>query len=210
MVANWLIWAVFAFELAAILIVATRKRAALRTHWLDVAIVVLTVPLVTEALSWLRIARFVRLARLGALTTRVLQAERRVTAGDSLRIAAILTVTAIVVGAAENTLSAGEFPTLWDGVWWAVVPVTTVGYGDLYPVTVQGRLIRIVPMFTGIGFLSLLTAAVATGLRATRSRPGLPVGLCTSRGVSGDAYVGMSRLPISRGVTSLTLLVCCP
>ena len=146
MVANWLIWPVFAFELAAILIVATRKRAALRTHWLDVAIVVLTVPLVTEALSWLRIARFVRLARLGALTT----------------------------------------------------------------VTVQGRLIRIVPMFTGIGFLSLLTAAVATGLRATRSRPGLPVGLCTSRGVSGDAYVGMSRLPISRGVTSLTLLVCCP
>jgi voltage-gated potassium channel len=92
-----------------------------------------------------------------------LQAERRVTAGDSLRIAAILTVTAIVVaGAAENALSAGELPTLWDGVWWAVVTVTTVGYGDLYPVSVQGRLIGIVLMFTGIGFLSLLTAAVAS------------------------------------------------
>jgi hypothetical protein len=43
--ANWLIWGIFAVELAAILIVADRKWAALRAHWLDVAVVVLTVPL---------------------------------------------------------------------------------------------------------------------------------------------------------------------
>jgi voltage-gated potassium channel len=58
--------------------------------------------------------------------------------------------------------SAGEFASLWDGIWWAVVTVTTVGYGDLYPKTVQGRLIGMVLMFVGIGFLSLLTAAVAS------------------------------------------------
>ena len=40
--------------------------------------------------------------------------------------------------------------------------VTTVGYGDLYPTTVQGRLIGMALMFVGIGFLSLLTAAVAS------------------------------------------------
>ena len=51
---------------------------------------------------------------------------------------------------------------MWDGIWWAVVTVTTVGYGDLYPKTVQGRLIGMVLMFVGIGFLSLLTAAVAS------------------------------------------------
>ena len=43
-----------------------------------------------------------------------------------------------------------------------VETVTTVGYGDLYPTTVQGRLIGMVLMFVGIGFLSLLTAAVAS------------------------------------------------
>jgi hypothetical protein len=79
-VANWLIWAVFAIELGAILIVASRRRAALRAHWLDAAIVVLTVPLVTEALAWFRMARFLRLARMGALTGRALQAE-----SDSLK-----------------------------------------------------------------------------------------------------------------------------
>jgi voltage-gated potassium channel len=61
-----------------------------------------------------------------------------------------------------RTVDAGEYGSLWDGVWWAVVTVTTVGYGDLYPKTVQGRLIGIVLMFVGIGFLSLLTASIAS------------------------------------------------
>src|SRR4249920_2553862 len=63
LVANWLIWTVFAVELAAVLIVATRKRAALRAHWLDVAIVVLTVPLFGQFLSSIRLVRLSRLLR---------------------------------------------------------------------------------------------------------------------------------------------------
>jgi voltage-gated potassium channel len=68
----------------------------------------------------------------------------------------------IVAGAAQHAFSAGEYGSLWDGIWWAVVTVTTVGYGDLYPTTVQGRLIGMLLMFSGIGFLSLLTAAIAS------------------------------------------------
>jgi voltage-gated potassium channel len=163
LVANWIIWALFTIELAAVLIVAPRKRDALRAHWLDAAIVVFTVPLLSEALAWLRLARFIRLARFVVIVARALQAERRLTSGDSLRVAALLTVTGILIaGAAQHAFSAGEFGSLWDGVWWAVVTVTTVGYGDLYPTTVQGRLIGMVLMFAGIGFLSLLTAAIAS------------------------------------------------
>jgi voltage-gated potassium channel len=163
LVANWIIWALFTIELAAVLIVAPRKRAALRAHWLDAAIVVFTVPLLSEALAWLRLARFIRFARFVVIVARALQAERRLTSGDSLRVAALLTVTGILIaGAAQHAFSAGEFGSLWDGVWWAVVTVTTVGYGDLYPTTGQGRLIGMVLMFAGIGFLSLLTAAIAS------------------------------------------------
>jgi voltage-gated potassium channel len=162
-VANWVIWAIFAVELAAVLIVAPRKMAALRAHWLDAAIVILTVPLLSEALAVLRLARFIRLARFAVIVARALQAERRLTSGDSLRVAVLLTVTGIIVaGAAQHAFSTGEFGSLWDGIWWAVVTVTTVGYGDLYPTTVQGRLIGMLLMFTGIGFLSLLTAAIAS------------------------------------------------
>ena len=51
---------------------------------------------------------------------------------------------------------------MWDGVWWSVVTVTTVGYGDIVPHTVAGRLIGILVMLLGIGFLSILTATVAS------------------------------------------------
>ena len=162
-VANWVIWAIFAIELAAVLIVASRKRAAFRAHWLDVAIVVLTIPPLGQALAWLRLARFIRLARFVVIVARALQAERRLTSGDSLRVAALLTVTAIIVGgAAQQAVAAGEFNSLWDGIWWAVVTVTTVGYGDLYPKSVAGRLVGMGLMFVGIAFLSLLTAAIAS------------------------------------------------
>jgi voltage-gated potassium channel len=162
-IANWIIWAVFAIELGAVLVAASRKRAALRAHWLDVLIVVLTVPLLGKALAWLRLARFIRLARFGVIVGRALQAERRLTSGDSLRVASILTVTAIcIAGAAQHAFASGEFASLWDGIWWAVTTATTVGYGDLYPTTVEGRLIGMALMFVGIAFLSLLTAAIAS------------------------------------------------
>ena len=49
----------------------------------------------------------------------------------------------------------------WDGVWWAITTVTTVGYGDPAVTTDGGRIIAICLMFTGIGFVAVLTAAAA-------------------------------------------------
>jgi voltage-gated potassium channel len=145
-----------------VLVVAPRKRAALRAHWLDVANRRSHDPPLGEVFAWFRLARFFRLLRFGVIVSRALQAERRLTSGDSLRIASILTVTAIIVAGAAPSAASSDFDSLWDGVWWAIETVSTVGYGDIYPATVQGRLIALVLMFVGIGFLSLLTAAVAS------------------------------------------------
>ena len=67
-----------------------------------------------------------------------------------------------MAGASQAAFNAEEFPSFWDGIWWAVMTVTTVGYGDLYPTDVEGRLIGIVVMLLGIGFLAVLTATIAS------------------------------------------------
>jgi len=195
--ANWLIWVVFAVELGAVLVVAERRGAALRAHWLDVAIVFLTVPLFGQFLSALRLVRLARLLgllRAGVIIARAIQAERRLASGQVLRVVALLTLFIVVVaGAAQAAFNANEFESVWDGVWWAVVTVTTVGYGDLYPTDVEGRLIGLAVMLLGIGFLSVLTATIASHF--IRNDTGSEEVLETLRRIEADVADLKARLP---------------
>jgi voltage-gated potassium channel len=90
--------------------------------------------------------------------------------------------TAIAVATLAVTVAGGvlvavfdrrDFPTLGEGLWFAVQTVTTVGYGDVTPRTTVGRLIGTVVMVTGIGFLSVVTAAItAAFVESARQRLG--------------------------------------
>jgi voltage-gated potassium channel len=163
---NWIVWAIFASELVFILRVAPRNRQALRAHWLDVAIVLVTIPLygrLLASLRLIRLARLMRLARAGVVIGRALQAERRLTSTNIFRFVALGTVFLVVVaGAVENTVDQGDFASFWDGVWWAFVTVTTVGYGDSVPTTTVGKIVAIFLMVAGIGFLAVLTATISS------------------------------------------------
>ncbi len=165
-VANWVIWIAFAAELALIVAVAERKRAALRAHWLDITIVVVSFPLTLFLLSMARLARLarlLRLVRLSALGSRALAAEKLLTSRQGFRYVALATgVLIVVAGFAVSIADTGTFPNLWLGIWWAIATVTTVGYGDVVPQTVVGRVVASALMFVGIGFLSMLTAAIAS------------------------------------------------
>lgn len=155
-VVNWTIWTVFAIELVAMALVVPARWRWLRQHPLEVAIVVLTPPFLPSSLQAIRALRLLRLIRL----LRLAQVARRIFSMEGLRYVALLALlTALGGGAAFSGLEKGH--STWDGVWWAVSTMTTVGYGDVYPHTTAGRVVGIAVMLVGIGFIAILTGAVA-------------------------------------------------
>ncbi|MDO9355061.1 MAG: ion channel [Solirubrobacteraceae bacterium] len=158
-VLNWGIWLVFTAELVTMLWLTPNRWRYLRDHPLDVAIVLLTPPFLPASMQAARVFRLLRLLRL--LKTAALL--RRLLSVEGIRDAAVLAVVIVIAGG--TAFAAVESPeqrlSSWDGIWWAVTTVTTVGYGDITPMTDAGRVIGMTVMLVGIGFVALVTGAAA-------------------------------------------------
>ena len=89
--------------------------------------------------------------------------------GAGVVIAAATTSITIVAGLLMTVVDGDNFPSLGSGLWWGVQTVTTVGYGDEVPTTVVGQLLAALVMLLGIGFLTVITAAI-TSTFVSRSR----------------------------------------
>jgi voltage-gated potassium channel len=159
-----LVWAALTLELALTLYHAPDRRTAFRSHWHDVIVVVLIFPGFAPLFSAIgsRWLRGWRLARLWAIAARIFRAERLVTRRRNLPyIAALTALLVVVTGIAMHETDPHRFPNPWRGLWFAIVTVTTVGYGDTFPVSPVGRVVAAGLMIVGIGFLGLATAAIA-------------------------------------------------
>jgi voltage-gated potassium channel len=172
---NIVIWVGFAAELAFVLAVASSRRRTLRAHWLDAAIVVVSIPVAPAALQGtraLRLVRLLRFIRLGLLGGRALVTARTLFSPSGLRYVVVLVLLFVVVaGSAVAMVDSDGVGSIWDGIWWALATVTTVGYGDVVPHSVAGRIVAAVVMLVGIGFFALLTAAVAATVVKQDERP---------------------------------------
>ena len=161
---DWVVWLAFASELVIMLAVTKARGRWIASHPLELGIVLLTPPFMPVLLQGLRAVRLLRLFRLLRLVrlVRVASLTRAAFSLNGLRWAAVLTgCTVLGAGAAFAEVEHESHLSTWDGVWWAITTMTTVGYGDVAPHTVAGRLLAIVVMLVGIGFVALLTASVA-------------------------------------------------
>jgi len=80
----------------------------------------------------------------------------------------------LVAGTLIHFVDRDEFPTFGRGLWWATETVTTVGYGDVVPTAVGGRIVAVFVMLSGLAFLTVATAAISARLvHGARREPDL-------------------------------------
>ena len=82
--------------------------------------------------------------------------------GAGIVIAFASTSITVAAGLLMTVVDHDNFPSLGSGLWWAVQTVTTVGYGDNVPTNVTGQLLAALVMLLGIGFLTVITAAITS------------------------------------------------
>ena len=150
-------WSMFAGDYAVRTWLSPDRLDYVRRHLLDLVIV--AVPL-------LRPLRLLRLLTLLAFLNRHAGRSLR---GHVVTYVAGSTVLISVVGAlavldAERYASDANITTPADAAWWTLTTITTVGYGDRYPVTGTGRLVALGLMVAGIALLGVVTAALASWL----------------------------------------------
>ena len=162
---NWtlfVIWVFFAFDYFARLSIADNKRLFVRKNLLDLAAV---------ALPFLPLLRAIRALAAVTVLSRRNRGSRSQQVTTSVVTLAFATwfVAGLAVTEAERQVDGANIQGVGDGWWWAITTMATVGYGDTYPVSTQGRIVGTALMIMGVALLGTITASIASNFNSTDS-----------------------------------------
>lgn len=162
-VANAGIWLAFALDYAADLYRAADRRLHLRTHWSDLALLVVSPPLLVppeaQALRVLRAARLLRALAVVAIVAERL--GRPLTRQAVLALLATLAAVVLLGGVAITGAEPASFGNISQGYAWAVATLITAGHTTPEPATALGRAISTTIIVMGLGTLAALAASLA-------------------------------------------------
>ncbi len=152
---QWVCWFAFALDLVAGVISADSKKQYLYRHPIEIASVFL---------PFLRPLRLMRVISFGSLAIQKIAIGRQFAITVKVAITAVFVayISAVQITISERNVDGSNIKSFEDGLWWAVTTVTTVGYGDKFPTTTEGRLLAVLLMLVGISLVGVITASVAS------------------------------------------------
>lgn len=164
---EWLIWAAFAAEYLVRLYLAPSKWTFVKSHKIDLLIVLLPILRPLRLMRGARILRVLRATRLAMFFARGADAAKDVLTKHQLGYVLLITLFAVAGGGLlvesfETGVEGANILSVPDGIWWAITTVTTVGYGDRFPVTTGGRTVAVLLMLLGIALFGLLAGSLAS------------------------------------------------
>ena len=152
---QWVSWFAFAIDFLYGIISSKDRKQYLLKHPLDLAAVVL---------PFLRPLRLLRVISFGSLVIQKVAIGRQFAITLKVFIASIFVayISAVQITITERDVDGSNIKNFGDGLWWAITTVTTVGYGDRFPTTTEGRLLAVGLMVMGISLMGVITASVAS------------------------------------------------
>ena len=154
---QWVCWGVFVLDYVARLLLAHQRGRWFVRHLLDLAVIALPM---LRPLRLLRLVTLLSIVNRGATSTLRGRVVAYVVGGAGL----LSFMAALAVTDAERGHPGANITSFGDAWWWSIATMTTVGYGDRYPVTTQGRFVAVGLMIGGIALLGTVTATLASWL----------------------------------------------
>lgn len=121
------------------------------------------------ALRMLRVVRIFHLFRINAyydsfnVITSVLSEKKNQIISSVFIILVLMMASSLCMYSAEHEVQPEVFQNAFSGIWWSMSTILTVGYGDIYPVTILGRMMAIVISFLGVGAVAIPTGIISAG-----------------------------------------------
>ena len=173
LIVNLTVFLAYAVDYVVEFLVTPEKGRYVRSEWSSLLIVIAQLFAILPAMSFLGFLRGARALRVVSSLTRIIGIsmasrsqgreilKKRATSFAFGLAGFTLITSAVGFTLAEDVGKDGRVHSFFDALWWSGATITTVGYGDIYPITAAGRIIAIFTMLVGISTLAVVTARIA-------------------------------------------------